>query len=379
MKAAVVHSIIEALAGSERVALSIARLLSSMGFDVELILVSGSKDLLHNFSREIEGVKIRMLSPLRMPGLGIYQRLATFIASPKIDADVVVSAHGDLLPYRSSSGLPAIHYCHYPLAVVPRYKELLGKYSTGSWRIYYEIYRIFSSPLARRAAEEGIVVANSRFVAKLIKASLGVDPIVIYPPVEVERFSKIPIDTERDDAVLMLGRYSPEKGYEEAIKLFLELPRWIRLKIVGSLTKTELGYYKRLASLVKKLGLENRVELLYNVPRHRLEDIMARSSVLLHMYRGEHFGIAVVEAMAAGLVPVVWRFGGPSEYVPSEYQFGSIEEARDKILKALKAPASERMRVRRIAMGFSEAVFERRFSSLVEIVLEKPMTRARSK
>ena len=46
MKAAVVHSIIEALAGSEKVALSIARLLSSMGFDVELIIVSGSKDLL---------------------------------------------------------------------------------------------------------------------------------------------------------------------------------------------------------------------------------------------------------------------------------------------------------------------------------------------
>jgi hypothetical protein len=62
LKASVVHSIIEALAGSERVALSIARLLSSMGFDVELIIVSGSKDLLHSFSREIEGVKIRMLS-----------------------------------------------------------------------------------------------------------------------------------------------------------------------------------------------------------------------------------------------------------------------------------------------------------------------------
>jgi alpha-1,2-mannosyltransferase len=247
-----------------------------------------------------------------MPGLGIYQRLVTFIASPKIDADVVVSAHGDLLPYRSSSGLPAIHYCHYPLAVIPRYKELLGKYSVGSWRIYYEIYRILSSPLARRAAEEGIIVANSRFVAGLIKASLGVDPIVIYPPVEVNRFSKITIDDEREDTILMLGRYSPEKGYEEAIKLASSLPRQIRLRILGTLTKTEVSYYRRLANLVKRLGLENRVELLYNVPRHRLEDLMTRSKVLLHMYRGEHFGIAVVEAMAAGLIPVVWSFGGPS-------------------------------------------------------------------
>jgi glycosyltransferase involved in cell wall biosynthesis len=304
-----------------------------------------------------------------MPGLGIYQRLVTFIASPKIDADVVVSAHGDLLPYRSSSGLPAIHYRHYPLAVIPRYKELLGKYSVGSWRIYYEIYRILSSPLARRAAEEGIIVANSRFVAGLIKASLGVDPIVIYPPVEVDRFSKITIDAEREDTILMLGRYSPEKGYEEAIKLGSSLPRQIRLRILGTLTKTEVSYYRRLANLVKRLGLENRVELLYNVPRHRLEDLMTRSKVLLHMYRGEHFGIAVVEAMAAGLIPVVWSFGGPSEYVPKEYRFSSVKEARDKILKALEAPSSERYRMRRIAAGFSEEVFRSRFSILIESLL----------
>lgn len=370
MRAAVIHGVMETLAGSERVAISIVRALASMGFDVDLLMASGSPKDFMNMLKDIGKVSIRTLSPFRIPGMGIYQRLLTYILSPKIKADLVVSAHGDLLPYRSYSGVPAIHYCHYPLAVIPRDRVLLGKYASPPWRLYYELYRVFSKPLARRAAGEGIIVTNSRYIAKLIRASLGIESHVIYPPVDVEKFLKIPLDLERENSILMIGRYSPEKGYEDAIKLIASMPREIKLWIVGILTRTGISYYRTLQRLAEKIGVEKRVELLYNIPDDKMIELMSRSSIFLHMYRGEHFGIAVVEAMAAGLIPIVWQFGGPSEYVPAEYQFKDLEEAREKIMKALNPPTIERIRMRKIAMGFSENVFIEKFRRVVNIAIK---------
>ncbi len=43
---------------------------------------------------------------------------------------------------------------------------------------------------------------------------------------------------------------------------------------------------------------------------------MRKSKVYFHPMVGEHFGISIVEAMAAGLVPVVSDVGGPTEFVP---------------------------------------------------------------
>lgn len=371
MKATVVHGVIEAIAGSERVAISIASLLRDLGFDVELLLFSkpdpravGEEGL-----ETLRGVSVRSIAPVRVPGLGIYQRVLAYVFSPRVRSDLVVVAHGDLLPHRSSSGLPTVHYCHYPLAVVPRERDLLGKYASGGWRAYYELYRAISGRLAKMVGDRDVIVANSRFVQRLIKAYLGLDPEVIYPPVDVERFLDIPLDRGREELVLMIGRYSPEKGYEDALRILVELPSSIRMAIIGRLTRSNIWYYKRLAELARKLGVEGRVELIYNAPASLVKRYMERSSAYLHMYRGEHFGISVVEAMAAGLIPVTWSFGGPSEYVPKEYLFQSFEEAPEKILKALKASKAERARVREISLGFSEKVFRRRFRELVERIL----------
>jgi len=370
LRAAVIYSVIEAVAGSERVALVTTDLLASIGFKVELITFS-KPDLkaVREFLRGSEGVNVTSLIPLRIPGLGIYQRVLTYTLSPRVGADLVVSVHGDLLPYRSSSRIPTIHYCHYPLAVVPRHRDLLGKYSSWPWRLYYEIYRAVSAPLAARAAEEGIVVANSRFVKALLKLSLGIDGHVIYPPVDLRDLLKIPLERDREDTILMLGRYSQEKRYEKALEIMKNLPSWVRLRIAGILTRSGLSYYRKLKKLVERYGLEGRVELLRNIPREKILELMARSSVFLHMYRGEHFGIAVVEAMAAGLIPVAWDFGGPSEYLPQENLFKSLEEIPEKILRALRASKSERQRIREKSLEFSEENFRRRMKTLINSLI----------
>lgn len=370
MRATVVHGVVETIAGSERVTFSVSTILRDLGFDVEILLFSKPDlEAIEEGLGDLRHISVRSISPIRVPGLGIYQRVFTYLLSPKIRSDLVVTTHGDLLPHRSMGDFPTIHYCHYPLAFIPRERIFLGKYGSGVWRIYYEFYRALSSIAARMINDRDVVVANSFFVKKLIKISTGLDPEVIYPPVNVEKFLNIPLESDRDDLILMLGRYSPEKSYEDAIKILAKLPRSVKMVIIGRLTSSNIWYYKRLIELARKLGVENRVKLIYNAPESVVMSYMKRSSVYLHMYLGEHFGISVVEAMASGLIPVTWSFGGPSEYVPQEYLFKDLSEVPEKILKALNASQAERSRVREISRNFSEEIFRARFKDLVKRVL----------
>ena len=50
---------------------------------------------------------------------------------------------------------------------------------------------------------------------------------------------------------------------------------------------------------------------------------------------GEHFGMSVIEAMAAGLITVVPKEGGTSEFVPQQYQYDTIKRAAEIITHIL--------------------------------------------
>ena len=59
------------------------------------------------------------------------------------------------------------------------------------------------------------------------------------------------------------------------------------------------------------------------------------SGLYLHPTPDEPFGISIVEAMSAGLIPIVPGKGGATEFVPSQYQYNTIADASDLIYKIL--------------------------------------------
>jgi glycosyltransferase involved in cell wall biosynthesis len=62
---------------------------------------------------------------------------------------------------------------------------------------------------------------------------------------------------------------------------------------------------------------------------------MGKSKVYLHPLAGEPFGIAVAEAMAAGLIPIVPHVGGNSEFIPEGYHNGTLEQAAEIVRNVL--------------------------------------------
>lgn len=143
-------------------------------------------------------------------------------------------------------------------------------------------------------------IANSTVTQQRIKEYYNKPSTVVYPPVEVNRFTPPP-KGERDGYVLW-GRHVPYKRFDLAIQAANKLNA--KLTIAGTGPDTE-----RLKSLagptVKFVGRISDDELVK----------LAQSSKAFLFPNEEDFGISAVEALAAGTPVIAYKKGGALDIV----------------------------------------------------------------
>ena len=110
-----------------------------------------------------------------------------------------------------------------------------------------------------------------------------------------------------------------------------------------------------------------------NATFEELRDCLSTAMIGLHTMWNEHFGIGVVELMAAGVVPVAHDSGGPRAdiVVPFEgattgFRATTAEEYADRMHDILSMTADEFAGVQRRARAsvrhrFSDQAFDREF------------------
>jgi glycosyltransferase involved in cell wall biosynthesis len=109
--------------------------------------------------------------------------------------------------------------------------------------------------------------------------------------------------------------------------------------------------------MVRDFDLEDYVTLETNVCLNNLLSIMREAKVYFHPMVGEHFGISIVEAMAAALVPIVSNVGGPTEFVPKKYHFHTFEEAVKIISTAFNTTYTNTTYTERVQISNSVSKF----------------------
>lgn len=115
--------------------------------------------------------------------------------------------------------------------------------------------------------------------------------------------------------LLTVARLSPIKGVEtciEALALLGDVP--VVLRIVGK-AAVEAEYVRFLHQRVRELGVEARVDWAGAVPHERIAAEYAAADVLLQGSFYEAFGMALAEAMAAGVPVVATAVGGVPDVV----------------------------------------------------------------
>lgn len=105
--------------------------------------------------------------------------------------------------------------------------------------------------------------------------------------------------------LLTLGRFSANKRLDRTLDALAFLvrtdPAW-RLDIIGS--PSDLSA-EDLSSLIDARGLSGHVEVHLGIPDAAVRDVVSRCSLFVSASEYEGFGIAMIEALSAGLVPVV--------------------------------------------------------------------------
>jgi glycosyltransferase involved in cell wall biosynthesis len=114
----------------------------------------------------------------------------------------------------------------------------------------------------------------------------------------------------------MFGRLTYLKSQTELLRSLgriSEAHPAVRAVICGG--ESDRAYAARLRALRSELHLEDRVVLTGFVPDQLRDDVMAAADVVVHLAKRESFGLAVVEAQAAGKTVVAFDATGPRSLI----------------------------------------------------------------
>lgn len=270
--------------------------------------------------------------------------------------DVVLSssaafAHG----VRTHSKQLHISYIHSPMRYAwHQYEQHTGQLGYGAYPI-----RVLLSGLRswdRKAAQRSDwLVANSNWTAKCVQEAFERDAVVIYPPVHVENFSS---KTPRKSYYLTVSRLVPYKRVDLIVEAFNNLG--LPLVIAGDGQEHEK---------LRRMAGPN-IRFLNNQNDAQIAKLMGEAKAFVYAAE-EDFGIAPVEAQAAGCRVVAFASGGLLETVQADTGLFFYQQSAEAIMKAIQAFESEnahfsRARIRKNAERFSAEIFRSRFTEFVD-------------
>jgi glycosyltransferase involved in cell wall biosynthesis len=301
----------------------------------------------------------------RLPG--IYRRHQPYLLLYPLAFDGLVLEGYDLvitnksafcLGVRTSPGTCHICYCLTPTRFVWDLDTYVQSEQVG--RAARSLVRPFVPWMQRweraAAARPDAMVAISTEVQDRIRQTYGRESTVIYPPVKTGRFASA-ASRQDGDYFLIVSRLVPYKRIDLAVQAFsrLGLPLWIG------------GDGRDRARLEAMAGPS--VRFLGYVPDQDLVPLMAGCRAFV--FPGlEDFGLAPVQAMAAGRPVIAYAGGGALDSVVEGVTGAFFHEQTPESLAAAvegwDGAAYDPETIRAHARQFDSELFKARFRALVQ-------------
>ncbi len=285
MKAAIYNPYLDTLGGGERYSLSFAKVLSDNGYQVD---IEWSDPLIIGKLENKFGLDLKNISTVK---------------------DVKRGDGYDIIFWVSDGSIPLLHSRHNFLHFQIPFKNVSGKSLLNKMK-FFRIEKI---------------ICNSEFTKTIIDKEYGVNSIVLYPPVDTAKFKP----QKKEKIILSVSRFSQltqSKRQDVLIEAFMKFYKkgykdW-KLVLAGG---TEVGAQEFLIN-IKEMSKGFPIEIIENPDFKELAKLYGISKLFwsaagygVDEYREpskvEHFGIAVVEAMASGSLPLVFEAGGHKETV----------------------------------------------------------------
>lgn len=244
--------------------------------------------------------------------------------------------------FRWFGGCKTISYVHYPtvsqdmLDKVKLSESLYNnsksisqsKWLTNLKLFYYRLYAKLYGFVGRR---NDIVMVNSTWTHGHISKIWGADRLyIVYPPCDTATFQQLPIRRNtKKFRIISIGQFRPEKDHTLQLCILRDFlkelehkeKKLVELVMVGSCRNNEdSGRVKELRRQAKSYGITGHIRFEINISFERLKEELGTASAALHTMWNEHFGIGLVECMAAGCVMIGHDSGGPRMDIVTDWK-----------------------------------------------------------
>jgi glycosyltransferase involved in cell wall biosynthesis len=276
--------------------------------------------------------------------------------------DLIISSsgNGEAKDLTIPKGATYICYCHAPTHYYWRSYDQYMKYP--GFGIFNPIARIgmrlLAGPLKKadyRAAQKPhYFVANSSFIKKEIKRFYNRDAVVIHPPVNVERFKKAA--TKQKKGFVTVGRQVAYKRFDLIIDACNELQ--VPLTIIGNGPEHQ--------NLVKRAG--PTITFKTRVTDEEMPKELGSAEAFIFA-AVEDFGVAPVEAMAAGTAVIAYKDGGALDYITKDtgtFFDSQSSESLIKVLRTFEAGKFNAQSLQKQALLFSDDIFKSKIKAFID-------------
>lgn len=269
---------------------------------------------------------------------------------------ILSSSHAVAKNVLTHAGQLHICYCHTPM-----------RYAWDLYHPYVQDLSFFKKLYAQKvlhsirtwdhagASRVDHFIANSRYIARRIKKVYNRDAAVIYPPVATHLFSP---SANKENFYLTVSRLVPYKRIDLIVKAFAQMPEK-KLVVIGD--GPEMAKIKQYAT--------PNIELLGACPDNVMRATMSKARAFVFAAE-EDFGIAPVEAQAAGTPVIAYGRGGVLETVKEGVTGLFFDE--QSVASLCEAIASFEQRdfdpsvIRAHAETFNESRFQDEYRNFVE-------------
>lgn len=424
---AIFHPYCNAGGGGERVLWCAIRSLQNKYEGARFLLYTGDSDVTpkqilskcrNNFNIHIDADRLEFIflnqrkwveaekyPAFTLLGQSIGSIILGFEALLKFQPDIFMDTMGYAFTYpifKYIGGARVSCYTHYPTISTDMLRRVASRKTSFNnkghvaknpfftWaKLSY--YRLFASLYGTVGRCAETVMVNSSWTENHINTIWNV-PLKthrVYPPCEVTHLKDIQHVPSSDGNIYILsvGQYRPEKDHPLILQSLYELRTYlqddealwdrIRLIFVGSCRNDEdLERVKNLKDFSRHLALDEHVEFKVNASYQELIQCYQKSLIGMHAMWNEHFGISVVELMAAGLIMIAHCSGGPkmdiietSEGSQTGYLADQPEDYAKCVLSILYSNKEQNEKIRNAARAsvdrFSEKEFEENFLRVV--------------
>jgi glycosyltransferase involved in cell wall biosynthesis len=310
---------------------ALATELRALGVDVRVL--TARRGLASPRSELVDGVPVRAFPALATTAVSASARLVGAGLAAFVGADLV-HVHG----YHAASAVSALTGFAAPVVLTPHYH---GGGHTPVAELLHTGYRYVGRGIVRAA--RAVICVSEAERSALVADMPGAAPRTVVIPNGVhtaELAAAAPWPGERP-TVLALGRLEPYKGVARLVAAAGRLPRDAQVVVIGEGSQRE-----ELETLAALNGVGDRVRILGALPTADVRRWLRTARVLVSLSAHEAFGMAPVEAVAAGArvvltdIPahreiVADHLGPAAELVPLG---AGTEEVAAAVTAALTAP-----------------------------------------